>query len=135
MELTRGSSAMNAAGAATASNALTMTEPVIPERRRPLTRRQRIDQHDRKGGICCVCGLPIERGEPFIDEHIIDLDLGGTNDDSNRGIAHIPCAKIKTRQGASVRAKVMRVRAKHLGIKKPGRRKIPGRKFNGMPSK
>jgi 5-methylcytosine-specific restriction protein A len=104
-----------------------VNEPVIPEKRKRLTQRQRTNAHDRVGGICCVCGLPIPRGESFIDEHEIPLANGGSNEFSNRGIAHIPCAKIKTRKDQSEIAKVMRMRAKHLGFKKPNRRKIRSR--------
>jgi 5-methylcytosine-specific restriction protein A len=102
--------------------------PLLPEKRKPLTRRQRVDAHDKHGGTCCVCLLPIPPGEPFIDEHIIPLELGGKNDDSNRGIAHYPCAKAKTKLDAKLIAKASRRRAKHLGFKKHGR-KIPSRPF------
>lgn len=103
-----------------------VTTPVIPERRKPLTRKQRVDQHDRLGGTCCVCLMPIPENEPFIDEHIIPLELGGSNDKSNRGIAHIPCAKIKTARDRKVIAKAVRQRAKHLGIRKTKTRPLPG---------
>lgn len=93
-----------------------MNVPVI-EPRKPLTRNQRVKQHDEKGGTCCVCLLPIAPGERFIDEHIIPLELGGSNEKHNRGIAHIQCAKIKTRRDVALIAKAKRVRAKHLGIK------------------
>lgn len=106
-----------------------MNEPVIPERRKPLTKKQRVDAHDRHGGKCCVCLLPIAPGEPFIDEHVIPLALGGTNEPGNRGIAHIPCAKIKTREDQNMIAKAIRMRAKHLGIKKRNGRKIQSRGF------
>jgi 5-methylcytosine-specific restriction protein A len=106
-----------------------MNDPVIPERRKPLTRKQRVDAHDRHGGTCCVCLLPIAPGEPFIDEHVIPLELGGSNDDSNRGIAHIPCAKIKTRRDQNMIAKAIRMRAKFLGIKKRKGRKLQSRGF------
>lgn len=94
-----------------------MNVPVI-EPRKPLTRNQRMKQHDEKGGTCCVCLLPIPAGEPFIDEHVIPLGLGGTNDQSNRGIAHILCARAKTKRDLNLIAKAKRVRMKHLGVKK-----------------
>jgi 5-methylcytosine-specific restriction endonuclease McrA len=106
-----------------------MNEPVIPEKRKPLTRKQRADAHDLHGGTCCVCLLPIAPGEKFIDEHIVPLELGGSNDECNRGIAHIPCAKFKTRVDQNMIAKAIRMRAKHLGIKKRGGRKIQSRGF------
>lgn len=106
-----------------------MNAPVIPERRKPLTRKQRVDAHDRHGSICCICGLLIPPGEPFIDEHVIPLGLGGSNAQSNRGMAHIPCAKIKTQQDQNMIAKAIRMRAKFLGIKKRTGRKIQSRGF------
>jgi 5-methylcytosine-specific restriction protein A len=106
-----------------------MNEPVTIEPRKPLTRKQRVEAHDLHGGICCVCGLPIPRGEPFIDEHIIPLGIGGSNEQSNRGMAHLPCAKAKTRKDQNMIAKAARVRAKHLGIRKRGGRKIRSRGF------
>lgn len=107
-----------------------MNAPVIPTRRKPLTRKQRVDAHDTHGGTCCVCQEPIAKGEPFIDEHLIPIALGGSNDPSNRGMAHIPCAKIKTRRDQNMIAKAIRMRAKHLGIKKRNGRKIQSRGFS-----
>ena len=106
-----------------------MNEPVIPERRKPLTRKQRQNAHDLHGGICCICNFPIAPGEPFIDEHEIPLALGGSNDAGNRGIAHIQCARVKTRKDRDMIAKADRMRQKHLGIKNPNRRKIQSRGF------
>lgn len=97
--------------------------PVL-EPRKPLTRNQRLKAHDEHGGTCCVCLQPIDKGERFIDEHIIPLALGGTNDKSNRGMAHIQCAKIKTKRDQALIAKAKRVRAKHLGFKKKNRSKF-----------
>ncbi|MCW5676258.1 MAG: HNH endonuclease [Xanthobacteraceae bacterium] len=108
-----------------------MNTPVI-ERRKPLTRNQRAKAHDEHGGTCCVCLQPIAPGERFIDEHIIPLELGGSNDKSNRGIAHIACAKIKTKRDVALIAKAKRVRAKHLGIKKKNSRPIPGSRGSGV---
>lgn len=104
--------------------------PVIPERRKPLTRRQRMEMHDRHGSKCVICLEVIPPGEPFIDEHVIPLALGGLNDQSNRGPAHIPCAKIKTKRDQNMIAKAKRMRLKHLGFKKP-RTITRWRKMNG----
>jgi 5-methylcytosine-specific restriction protein A len=105
-----------------------MNEPVIPEKRKRLTRPQRAAAHDRHGGVCCICGLLIPPGESFIDEHKKALGLGGSNEQHNRGIAHIQCAKIKTREDQNMIAKAVRTRAKLVyGIKNPNRRRIPSR--------
>lgn len=103
-------------------------------RRRKLSRLQRTCVFDSTGGVCCLCHQPIqaERGERWIVEHIKPLWLGGADDSTNMGPAHERCAINKTANEAPVKAKSDRVRAKHLGIKKP-RRSIPGRRFNGDP--
>jgi 5-methylcytosine-specific restriction endonuclease McrA len=98
-----------------------MITPVIPEKRRPLTRKQRLDAHDLHGGTCCVCQFPIAPGEPFIDEHIIPLELGGSNHPSNRGMAHVKCARKKTQRDQRMIAKAIRQRAKHVLPRKPSR--------------
>ena len=112
-----------------------MNTPLLPERRKPLTRRQRTEAHDRHGGTCCVCLEPIPKGEPFIDEHIIPLELGGSNDQSNRGIAHIPCAKAKTKLDAKLIAKASRRRAKYLGVKSRKSRPMAGTVQSGWKQK
>lgn len=65
-------------------------------KRKPLTKRQRTQLHERDKGICCICGLWVNPMKPWIDEHKRALALGGTNDMENRGVAHIECAAIKT---------------------------------------
>jgi 5-methylcytosine-specific restriction protein A len=109
--------------------------PLLPTKRKPLTRRQRLLAHDKHGGTCCVCLQLIAPGEPFIDEHIIPLAIGGSNDTGNRGIAHIQCAKIKTQRDRKMIDKSARVRAKHLGIRKRVSRPIPGSKASGWRHK
>lgn len=106
--------------------------PVIPERRQKLTRNQRAKMHDLHGSKCVICLEHIPAGEPFIDEHVIPLELGGSNDPSNRGPAHVGCAKIKTKRDQKVIAKAKRLRARHLGMKKP-RTIRQWRKFDGTP--
>jgi 5-methylcytosine-specific restriction protein A len=109
--------------------------PVLSTPRKRLTRKQRMEMHDRHGATCVVCLEPIPAGEPFIDEHVIPLAIGGSNDPDNRGPAHVSCAKIKTARDQAIIAKVVRVRARHLGIKKQSSRPIPGSKASGWKRK
>jgi len=90
-------------------------------KRRKLSRLQRTGVFDRADGVCCLCKLPIQaaRGERWILEHIKPLWLGGADDESNMGPAHERCAIDKTAKEAPVKAKGDRIRARHLGIKKP----------------
>lgn len=98
-------------------------------KRKPLTRLQRVKLFDAHSGVCCICEQYIHRGQRFVVEHVKPLWLGGADDISNMGPAHQSCAIQKTVKEAPVKAKTDRVRANHLGIKKP--RKITRwRKFN-----
>jgi len=57
-------------------------------------------------------------GEKWIDEHIKPLGLGGSNDLTNRGPAHIKCASVKTTEQDIPRiAKAKRQKMASLGIK------------------
>lgn len=101
-------------------------------KRRPLTRLARRRIFDNAEGVCCLCGLPIHasRGDKIVIEHLKPLWLGGADDETNMRPAHYRCAIAKTVGEAPVKAKSDRVRAKHLGIRKP--RTIRGwRKFDG----
>lgn len=101
-------------------------------KRRTLTRLMRTRIFDSTGGMCCLCGLPIHasRGDKMIIEHLKPLWLGGADDETNMGPAHQACAVAKTVSEAPVKAKTDRIRASHLGIRKP-RTIRAWRKFNG----
>lgn len=109
-------------------------------KRKPLTRNQRVQMFADHGGICVTCKTKIwaERGDGFIDEHIVALENGGTNDMSNRGPAHIHCAREKTKNDHKLGAKIKRQQQRHIGIKKAQSRPLGGtvasgwkRKFDG----
>ena len=72
-----------------------MTEDIGTTKRKGLTPTQRLQLFERKKGICCICHEKIVGS--FIDEHWRALGLGGSNDETNRDIAHPRCADIKTR--------------------------------------
>lgn len=89
-------------------------------KRRRLSRLQRTRIFDRNTGICVLCWLRIDAPkEKWIVEHLKPLWLGGADDESNMGPAHERCAIEKTVSEAPVKAKSDRVRANHLGIRKP----------------
>lgn len=102
-------------------------------RRKSLSRLARTRIFDAANGYCCICDLRIdaERGDKWIVEHVKPLWLGGADDETNMQPAHQICAITKTIQEAPVKAKTDRVRAKHLGIRKP-RTITRWRKFNGQ---
>jgi hypothetical protein len=103
-------------------------------KRKPLTRLQRTALFDAAHGICCLCDLPIRagRGEMWV-EHLKPLWLGGADDRSNMGPAHVPCARAKTSGEAPQKAKSDRVRANYLGIRKrPRGRPLAGTRASGI---
>lgn len=88
-------------------------EPVAPEPRRVLTRRETIELAVRQNGRCgCGCGEKLDAlREGVTDEHVIALDHGGTNDLSNRSLWRTPCSRKKTaEQDAPATAKGRRLR-------------------------
>lgn len=101
-----------------------MTEDVGTTPRKPLTPTQRLKLFEAFQGRCVLCDRKIEAGEPWIDEHLRALGLGGSNDPENRGPAHKACADAKThgKDGDLARiAKAKRVKMRHLGIRPPSR--------------
>ena len=68
------------------------------EKRKPLTPKQRAQiALDQKGLCGCGCGEKLDHArEGTIDEHVVPLALGGSNDRENRMLFRLPCAKGKT---------------------------------------
>jgi 5-methylcytosine-specific restriction protein A len=96
--------------------------------RKPLSPRERLKLFESHGGRCVICKQPIRSGERWIDEHVIPLGLGGSNDMGNRGPAHFKCAETKTGDDLPRIAKAKRSKMAALGIKKDGP-KIANRGF------
>jgi 5-methylcytosine-specific restriction endonuclease McrA len=69
---------------------------------------------------------------PMVDEHLLPLALGGSNDLSNRALLCVPCASAKTRADRKVIAKVARIRRRLAG-ELPPKRKIRSRGFPRDP--
>ena len=99
-----------------------MTIDVVTTPRKPLTPSQRLKLFEAHKGVCCVCGAYIKAGEKWVDEHIIPLGLGGSNDIENRAPAHEKCAADKTKDDMRAIAKAKRQKRAHLGIKDTGPR-------------
>ena len=103
--------------------------------RKPLTPTQRLKLFEAHKGLCGLCGAAIRAGESWIDEHIIPLGLGGSNDLTNRAPVHVACAANKThgKNGDAAKiAKAKRVKMRHLGISK-SKVKIQSRGFSKAP--
>ena len=98
-------------------------------RRKPMGQMRRLRIWEAHKGICVLCGLKIDGvREEWIVEHVRALVLGGDDTDENCGPAHEDCRRVKDKVDVSSGAKAKRMKAKHLGIKKPGgfRKPPPG---------
>jgi len=105
-------------------------EDVAIEPRRPLSRRDTIELAVRQGGRCgCGCGGKLDAlSEGVIDEHVIPLARGGSNDLENRALWRKPCAVEKTKGDRTADAKVKRLRGETCAGEPA--RKLQGRGFD-----
>jgi len=90
----------------------------------PTARARLFEQH---GGRCVLCTRKIISGEPWVDEHLRALGLGGGNEPANRAPVHVACARIKTQahdMPAIVKAK--RTKRASLGLKESRWPPLPG---------
>jgi 5-methylcytosine-specific restriction endonuclease McrA len=102
-----------------------------PDQRVPPRVRARIFL--RHHGICHRSGRKIGPGDKWDLDHIIALINGGEHKESNLApILRDKAHKEKTAEDMRIKSKTARMRAKHLGIRKP--RKITRwRKMDGTP--
>lgn len=111
-------------------------EPGLPTERKRLTTADRINILQRQAYCCgnCPASLVLVKGETYrvftamIDEHIIPLELGGSNDLSNRALYCVPCAKAKTRDDIKRISKARR-QAKLMQPREPSRHRLQSRGF------
>jgi 5-methylcytosine-specific restriction endonuclease McrA len=106
---------------------------VEPEKRHPLTRKQRVEVFMSTDGRCYVCGQKL-RGDAWEAEHPQALALGGSD-----GIADLrpicrPCHKPKTADDKRAIEKCKRVRDRHIGAKR-SRTPLPGSRASGWKRK
>jgi 5-methylcytosine-specific restriction endonuclease McrA len=87
-------------------------------------------------GKCKACGerLDFAKKGQVVDEHIIPLFSGGTNDTENRALLCKPCATDKTSAEAPDRAKVRRIEGKKTQADRRTRAKAEGR-YKPIPSR
>jgi 5-methylcytosine-specific restriction endonuclease McrA len=94
----------------------------------PIPDRVKLRVCDRAEGKCKKCEQP---ARPAQFDHAIPLILGGENRESNLQLLCVPCHKAKTALDVRIKAKVARVRKRHLGIA-ASRQKI---KSHGFPKR
>ena len=101
-------------------------EDVGTTARQKVTKSRALRIWEQRNGICVNCNDPIDAvREDWFIEHLIALELGGTNEDKNLGPAHTRCKKDKDAADHKAAAKAKRAKARHLGIENPNRKKIP----------
>lgn len=100
-------------------------------KRKTLSRLARVRIFDAAGGVCHLCGQKISAslGETWQADHVKPLWGGGEDTEAAMKPAHTSCHQIKTSAEAPMKAKADRMRAKYLGIPKPGKRPWPKRPF------
>jgi 5-methylcytosine-specific restriction endonuclease McrA len=100
-------------------------------KRKRLSPRERLSVWEKHKGVCALCHLQINGvREKWIVEHMIALELGGADDESNMAPVHKACADEKTngkRGDHAMAAKAKRAKRRHLGIKE-SKNPLPGGK-------
>jgi hypothetical protein len=98
---------------------------LVPQPRRQLTRVEFAQLILAQKGRCPACGDRL-RADEIIDEHLVPLDLGGSNDLENRALFCLACAKEKTIDdvaasvhGRRVRGEIGQKRRRELRKLKP----------------
>lgn len=71
----------------------------------------------------CKCCTRFIDGSALVAEydHVIPLILGGKNRETNLQLLCSECHAAKTKRDVKIKAKVARVRKRHIGIKKPSK--------------
>lgn len=97
--------------------------------RKPLTRSQIAEITLRQQGKCLRCDerLDFATKGAVIDEHLVPLADGGTNETDNRAFFCRPCAKPKTAKEARDRGKSKRIAEGRTQADRRAARKSEGR--------
>jgi 5-methylcytosine-specific restriction protein A len=93
--------------------------------------RVRLRVWDQFDGRCALCVRRLFPSDKWQCDHIVALVNGGEHRERNLRLLCDWCHKEKTASDVAQKSKDRRKRAKHVGIKKPGR-KIPGSKGTGI---
>jgi len=81
-----------------------------------LSGKRKLAIWEREKGRCMICNEKLLVGG-FIYEHVIALELSGTDTDDNIRLTCKPCAKEKTKKDHQMTAKAKRTKQTHLGLK------------------
>jgi 5-methylcytosine-specific restriction protein A len=86
--------------------------------RRAMSKARKARIWDAAQGVCHLCGLPIKAGEPWEAEHVVALTCGGSDADDNIRPAHVDCHAGKTKADKAIGAKITRIKARNIGVKR-----------------
>jgi 5-methylcytosine-specific restriction protein A len=89
-----------------------------------------------KQGRCHICSGQVKGAEAWDVSHVIPLEIGGADDESNWDVAHRKCHRDHTaKKDIPIIAKAKRREAKHRGHKAPAKAKISQRPKYEEPPK
>lgn len=91
--------------------------------------RVRARVFDRYEGKCYLSGRKIQAGDQWDCDHVLALCNGGENRESNLAPVLRDKHREKTAEDVAEKAKVARMRAKHLGIYPKSKTRWPKRKL------
>jgi 5-methylcytosine-specific restriction protein A len=100
----------------------------------PVPDRVRVRVFQRFKGICQECGVKII-AKRWVCDHRKALINGGENREKNLGPIHEACDPKKTSADVAEKSKVYEMTKRHLGIRKPKGRPMPGTKASGIKMK
>jgi 5-methylcytosine-specific restriction endonuclease McrA len=89
----------------------------VTTKRKHISTKARTAFFLQRKGICYLCGGAVRPGELWDIEHVIALELGGADDETNWEVAHKKCHAPKTKDDVGKIAKAKRREARHLGAK------------------
>jgi len=104
--------------------------------RKRVSTRARVALFERKSGFCHMCGGKVLAGEAWDLSHVIPLEIGGADDETNWDVAHRKCHQVHTAKvDMPVIAKTKRQHAGHIGakLKGPGFHRSPPQRRASKP--
>ena len=110
-----------------------ITEWIAANDDQSIPPRVKIRVFTKFDGRCADCTLKIVGKLRPAYDHRVALINGGQHAESNLQLLCMPCHKVKTRADVKEKSVIARVRAKHLGIRKPSR--FPGSRDSGWKKK
>ena len=100
-------------------------------KRKTFSRKERVRLFELYRSECYLCGGKIQVGDAWEIEHVVAWELTRDDSDDNLRLAHVACHKVKTADDVRAIRKADRMKAAHIGAKKPSTFKRPaGVKFD-----